>query len=300
MKVSLIDNEYINENKGGYLAKVQHEATVDNLIELAEVVMQYPCCVAVTKNGFRKNDDVAYSQFLQFDFDTGEQSSQYVHTQLSDAKINHLIVASKSHNKEKRKISKGMEVIEPAMERFHVYIPLSQPITDRHYYTYLIVRLGERFNWLFDKKCKDIVHYFGKHSAVLFVEERFAPFEANTYLALYDLDKQLNDTTEELSKVAAKNKLTRYIIQKKHYNKPEDLFSDLSIIGAGTVFGKSGYFINCPFHTDRKGDARNTTFAWIHYSPRGNPSLRITCFHNSCKSSLQEYCKSINHKFYNK
>lgn len=160
---SYYGDECVNDSKKGFLGKLSGTKEWSSLKDLLCLLKEHHGVCGKFKDNYRNGDNFEESYCLFFDFDTGLNDFESVSKQLIEsgndtfgAPISHLIVASKNHLKDK---DDGKGVIQ----RFHLYIELSSPITDIDYYKFLWSELGKSFNWILDESCKTPTKYAYKH-----------------------------------------------------------------------------------------------------------------------------------------
>lgn len=182
MKISLIHSDNVDANKKLNVNAVQDVVDVDNVEELSYYALNAHIALATfgniefnplwTQNEYIVNacsgstqmwkylSNVEQTQFLSFDFDSGKHRSSDIHIDLEG--YNHVILGSKNHLKDKGD-GKG------PIERFHIFIPTIQRITDCGLYKYIIQTISKVAHWEIDKACMEASHYYFKHSQELFV-----------------------------------------------------------------------------------------------------------------------------------
>lgn len=131
------------------------------------------------QTGYWKNlANLEQIQWLCFDFDNGAAPSSCVHVQLED--INHIILASKSHLLDK---NDGNGTVE----RFHVFIPTTEQITNKEFYKYVCKRFAEKKQWSVDASVMEASRYFYKHKEQLFIEMDKSALALFGYRESFDL-----------------------------------------------------------------------------------------------------------------
>ena len=194
MKFSIIDESKISPDKSGYLSHVDYIATVDTLSEFASALTQYHIAPATFVDGHRSQSNIESIEFVCFDFDDGKVTSDKIHNQLVSAKLNHVIVGSKNHLKDK---GDGKGIIE----RFHVFIPLDSPINSIPLYKEMAKALPMIHNWSVDRSCSDASRYFYRHSSILYVHS------TASHLSVFQYERRLRQSieiAEHNAKVSAK------------------------------------------------------------------------------------------------
>ena len=94
MNISIIDDEQVDESKGGMLSHVSFVFEVNDLREFAEVGILQHIAPATFKDNRKRQDHLEQIQFICFDFDNGEIKSEDIHKVLK-RKYNHVILGSK-------------------------------------------------------------------------------------------------------------------------------------------------------------------------------------------------------------
>jgi hypothetical protein len=172
----------------------------DTLEDYGVIMTNFHITPAIFNNNRRNKTEFQSIDFLCFDFDDGTLS-QKIHTDSVAKHWNHLIVGSKNHMKDK---NDGKGVIE----RFHLFIPLQQPIKDAELYKYSVIKLGEILEWSMDKNATDCSRYFYKHSQVLYCEEKLNNLNGDWLVGLKRLDDEKNNRKKMLQQRAYESKRT--------------------------------------------------------------------------------------------
>jgi hypothetical protein len=170
-EVGILKDEWIRNDKGGYLSKLDCVMQLSSLSNLIDCVIRFhitPCVFhrSASKNTgivdyWRNQSNFRCSNYLYFDFDDGGLSSIHVSRQLESAQINHAIIASKNHLRDKHD-GKGI------IERFHLFIPLETPIYDITVLKDALRYLPIMFNWNVDTSSVDVARYYFKHRECLY------------------------------------------------------------------------------------------------------------------------------------
>lgn len=203
MKISILDETYIKPDKGGYPVYIKGVIDINSLEELAFVCQSEHIAISTFDNNYRCGDNWISSDFLSIDFDDGKVSALELHEFLKFIKLNHVIIASKNHLKDK---GDGAGVIE----RFHVFIPFSKTIKDDvTLYRYIAQDFIKRFKrrgWFVDEGVtKDKCRYYFKHRETLFLYENNN--EANNIdIALLTTNKTSFDNLTRRLELKEKNK----------------------------------------------------------------------------------------------
>lgn len=194
MNISIINDERITYNKGGSLSAVDDVVEFDNLQDLATVLTTYNIAPAIfhdvdwidaggtAHQGMHKvKSNLKSIQFLCFDFDEGKITAKEIHTRLKYKNKNHVIAASKNHLKDK---CDGKGVIE----RFHLFMPLDQEVTDASFYKYMAKKQDKLMGWGVDSSCAEAARYFHKHPQVLYVCEEYENLKVDRFERLLQYD----------------------------------------------------------------------------------------------------------------
>ena len=184
MKCSLIADYLVNENKSGNLASVSETWDLAGLEDFTEIATHAHIAPAVFRENKRDGIHFISTDFLSFDFDDGIQTAERVHAQLSGRIFNHALLASKNHLKDK---GDGRGIIQ----RFHAFIPLSEPIHDRLLYKFAVKKIAKLLGWKTDQACSDSTRYFYRHRETLFLKEDLKPMDTEWIRALKRLDEKL-------------------------------------------------------------------------------------------------------------
>ena len=181
MKISLIHDDRVDNSKGGFLSHVDDTIEdVNTLDDFALLGTNFHIAPATFKDNRKKQDHLEQIQFLCYDFDDGITSSHNIHSQLFN-RTNHVILASKNCFTDKGD-GKG------AIERFHLFIPLDEPITSVELYKFSCQKFAKLNLWKADKSCMEPARYFYKHSGVMFVYEKAKPLEVNRMKEMKELE----------------------------------------------------------------------------------------------------------------
>lgn len=205
MNISIIFDGRVNSDKKLSGNTVSCECEVNDLKEFAEVAMKHHICMATFENLIKRNDKVEQIQLLGIDFDDGTLSAD-IHEQCKTI-ANHIILASKNHNKEKH----GNDICE----RFHLFIPLDAPLTNPKKYTDLFLWLCKIHRWKADEGCKDASRYYYKHSQILYSWNNSIDLPAELYLynkSAYELKEQ-----KRILRAQRKKLDNKYFVEKGLY-----------------------------------------------------------------------------------
>jgi len=154
------------------------------------------------------------TELLCFDFDSGKHKSEDIHKTLGE--LNHVILASKNHLKDKND-GKGI------IERYHVFVPVDEAITDYTLYRYTIKKIGELAKWDIDNTCKDASHYYFKHSIQLYIKTEGKNMEIQRFIehkAKDDAREMHLKKLKSLEAQSSKYKLSDAISYVDKYLKP--------------------------------------------------------------------------------
>lgn len=204
MNISLIHDGRINADKTLIGEYVDADIPLETFEELAVILTKYHFCPATfnecefkesfSEKAFAYNNGLVkmwkYKAnakqigMLCFDFDNGLITSAQVHQQVKH--LNHIIAASKSHLVDKQD-GRG------AVERFHLFLPLSQPITDVSLYKYICHKVADKNKWQSDNNVMEASRYFYKHKSILFAEYGRADLSVYAYGELYKLEHRRTD-----------------------------------------------------------------------------------------------------------
>lgn len=161
MRFSIISDERINETKGGILDAVDGTGKC-SWENLPKVLLEFATTNAVFRENKRNNDSFISSEMVTIDFDKGQIDYKEVSRRTTAYGWRHYIFGSKNHMKDK---NDGAGVIQ----RFHLYIPFSEPIKSvedfRMSVDYIIENLC--VNSHFDPVSRKAVQYWGKKSCLL-------------------------------------------------------------------------------------------------------------------------------------
>lgn len=178
MKISLLNDDCVNDNKGGCPVYINIEATFDTLHDLANIVQEYHIAIAsYNDNAYRCGNNWISNDFMAFDFDDGKNSAASINQQLQTQSLNHVIIASKNHLKDKND-DKGV------IERFHVFIPFSGSITtDPTLYGFITLTFAKQNKWIVDESVtKDKCRYYYKHRELLYIYESGSNLDTTRYV----------------------------------------------------------------------------------------------------------------------
>lgn len=162
MQISIIADDLVKSDKAGYLGNVSGFTTINGLEMFAKICLKYHICCALFFNKKRNLDDFREIWFLQFDFDNGITCEEVISKLGSSTNV--VVMASKNHMKDKND-GKGQ------IPRFHVFLPLTKPITDPDFYHFIVKSFAKRMQIPIDPQATDATRYMYKHSKCLHIKE---------------------------------------------------------------------------------------------------------------------------------
>jgi hypothetical protein len=186
-KISIISDEQVTNDKSGFLGDVTITQDCSSLTDFAAVITEFHICCGVFLDNKRNKSSFQHIQFLQFDFDNGTEPA-YVTQKMGT--FSYVLAASKNHMKDK---NDGKGVIP----RFHLFLPLSSPITDGDFYSFAIQELGKNLSLDYDRAAKDCSRYFFRHSSILKLQDAGLLFNPESLLGRYDVKKMTDKQNEE-------------------------------------------------------------------------------------------------------
>lgn len=161
-EISIINKELVNDNKGGILSHVSKTISFDDekMFKIfPELLTNYHVSFSTFRENRKNKEHFIQTSFLLYDYDDGTKS-ETIHENLID--VSHFIFGSKNHLKDKED-GKGI------VERFHVIIPISEPITNIDLYKYIWKDMEScKLKIKCDKSSKDVTRYYFKHSMMLY------------------------------------------------------------------------------------------------------------------------------------
>jgi len=161
MNFSIISDELVSDGKGGFLGSVSTITSAHSLEEFGAIACQFHITPAIFRDNIRKKDCLQSIEFLCYDFDSGVKS-QDIADILTQRNYPFIILASKNHLRDK---GDGKGIIE----RFHVFIPVSEVITIPSLYKSVISSFARFVKMTgFDTQCTDSTRYFYKHREILY------------------------------------------------------------------------------------------------------------------------------------
>jgi hypothetical protein len=165
MMVSIIKPEYMTDAKAPCFKtgeSVLEVREVASLADLADLCLHETVCCAVTHHGIKNKTDLQSIQFVFFDFDDGTKSADVI-AALQEYDAAFAVVGSMNHLKEKNP-GEGIK------ERFHVFIPFDQPISDPDLHRFALLKIAEKRGWSIDRASTDVMRHFAKHSQIIHVQ----------------------------------------------------------------------------------------------------------------------------------
>jgi len=204
MKVSRLDPQYINDNKGGVPIYITDIVEVKDLEDLGLIACHNHITMGVFNPLYRCNDNWQCSYVLGVDFDNGLHTADEVHKWLVNEKLNHVIVSSKNHLRDKED-GKGI------IERFHVFLPFSERIKLPELYPFIAVTLVTLAKWSVDiGATKNRSVYYYKSREVLHVYEDGNPLPVPLFEKLKARQDLLLDKKRELDRKDAERRKKLY------------------------------------------------------------------------------------------
>lgn len=195
MKISTILEENVKDNKGGNLGQVSEVIDILGLKQFAKIALEKHICCGLFKDNIRKLDNFQNIWFLQYDFDNGTDIKSVINI---FSQYNMVILASKNHMVDK---NDGRGIIP----RFHLFLPLSTPITDYNFYSFLIKYLANENHIKIDRKAVDATRYFYKHTKLLYGKSTGKNLDWTIYKTNYECallkEKEQNDVKENYLKI---------------------------------------------------------------------------------------------------
>lgn len=177
MNVSILDPKPITENKAGQPVYISNVAEFADCYDLGLIACHNHIAFGIYLPAYRHGDNWQYADFAGFDFDSG-QSAQVIHEQLRSENINHVIVSSKNHLRDKED---GRGIIE----RFHVLIPFNARVKDSCLYSFITMYLSRTLKWNVDKGVtKNACAYYFQSREVLYVYDEGARLDVSQFANL--------------------------------------------------------------------------------------------------------------------
>ena len=190
MRLSLLDADYISNDKGGAPVYISEVVECADLHDLAAYCLAYPIAISVFENNYRKGDNWNGSDMVAFDFDDGKTTWLEVSNVLKKENVNHCVIASTNHLKDK---GDGKGIIE----RFHLFIPFNETVTDPELFPFIALNLCERYDFQCDRgPTKDKCRYYFKHSEPLEIFEHGHSLSVEDFAKRLNLKKRLDEMRE--------------------------------------------------------------------------------------------------------
>lgn len=195
MKISVLNPHRIDQHKGGVPCLIEYELWFDTLAELSEILIAHHICVASFSRNWRRGEYWESNDFFSADFDDGTEA-ETIHRFLVNKNINHLIMASKNHQKDK---GDGRVV-----DRFHVFIPFNRPVEkEPGLYTYIAETLVAEWGWrdaVDMAATKDKVRYYYRHPRQLYLYDKGNNVSIDNHIKLYPTIKKYTPIVQSLRK----------------------------------------------------------------------------------------------------
>jgi len=217
MKISIINNWRVNEDKSGQLDKVDSIFEGD-FVDIIEKRLFNHTTHGIFKDNIKTNDNFIGSDIVVIDFDKGLITSEEVSNRLK--LYNFVITASTNHNCDK---NDGKGVIP----RFHLIIELKQTVYGVENYKDLVKYLIEKLNFsgIADDSSASAVRYWKKQKDILnhnYVEN---PLDITQILEFISNKRSSKERLDFKRRSDAEFKAKLFV--KTH----RELISDLSIEG---------------------------------------------------------------------
>lgn len=269
MNISLIHDSLVKPDKTLTSNVVSAKEEIDTLEHLAyEATRRHITCGTfhhseylqewVNKPSQQKNvglvdswkrvENLEQIQILCFDFDKKGQTSKQIHEQLKD--VNHLILASKSHLLDKLD---G----DGTIERFHVFIPVDEPITSPEFYKFICKNYDALMQWDSDKAVFEASHYFYRHKAQLFIETKQQNKSVARFKSVYaqTLIDQEEQRTKRVAKTYSKTQSSEDVLRRvKHKPFYQNLIAGKYITDGdrhNDSWGGIGMLVGCGMPEDQ-------------------------------------------------
>jgi hypothetical protein len=169
MKISLIKDDTVKNDKSGFLSFVDDTVEVSNLEDLGEILLNFHITPATFRTNKRDKEHFEQIPLLHLDYDNGTDPSTIAQ---KIRPYQYVIAGSKNHLRDK---GDGRGVVP----RFHVFIPFDRPLTVLDDYRYGwpdFVRnydLGET-DWCGRDGCR----YYFRHSTIIEVKTTGVPLSS--------------------------------------------------------------------------------------------------------------------------
>lgn len=254
MKISIINDDKIMNNKAGDLGTISSVLEIDNLKDFAKVCLKHHICCGTFRNNIRNLEKLEKIWFLQYDFDDGTTVESVIE-KLKE--YNMVILASKNHMIDK---NDGRGIIP----RFHVFLPMSEPLDNVKFYSWLIKYLAEKFQLQIDRRAIDSTRYFYKHSKFLYGKANAENIRPGFYYPNYCFhvakENALNEKKEEfLNKQNEKYGISSYDrLQAAKKLIEEKVGSSISGYGGNNnTYVATCYCVDCGLNTSQIWEVMN-------------------------------------------
>jgi hypothetical protein len=190
---SYIKDEVLSDSKKPFVAFVSGTAQVSTLKRFSELLIKGAICPGVFVDNKKTKDNFMFTQFLFWDFDKGTMSSDEVIRRVSKKNISFILAASKNHLNDK---GDGLGSIE----RFHLLIPLDEPLADIDYIKHLLNEIAKEFGILshIDTACIDATRFFAKHKTILYINDTSPLIDTDEYAPYYQRCLRYEETRQKL------------------------------------------------------------------------------------------------------
>lgn len=160
-EISILDDWRVNPDKGGSLGSVDATVQLDGFVDIGYAAISHHISLSTFRDHRRALSFVKSTCALGYDFDNGQTEKQVVN-QISDSTgYEFMSIHSKSYSETNQK--------------FHVFIPFSEPVTDIHFYKWVYLRVAQKIGLTNDdKSVNESARYWHKHTANL--NESIHPF----------------------------------------------------------------------------------------------------------------------------
>jgi hypothetical protein len=211
MRVSIITDDKVMPDKKLVCNEVTDVFEIETLEELIYLCLNAHIAPATFINNRKALSHLEQIQFICLDFDNGTHSVD-VHNKLLN--YTHVILASKNHMVDK---GDGKGIIE----RFHVFIPLTEPIKANAVYKYACEYVCKKHQFQSDKSVIEASRYFYRHKELLY-HHTATLLNTSILLTFYQLD--------ELYKQKCQEKRQRQQSQQTQYKRHTGIYDNLPSI----------------------------------------------------------------------
>lgn len=165
MKFTIWDAESIIDKKpsmfaSGVIDTGEPQLSKEQLEEIGTLHTQAGFCGSTFNENRRIGTNFIQADFIVMDIESATQTVEYIKNVLKP--VDYVIVSSKNHLVDKND-GKGI------IERYHVIVPLKEPITDILFYNEFALHLFGRFNIDVDKSCAEVCRFLSIGKTVLAV-----------------------------------------------------------------------------------------------------------------------------------